>query len=298
MLPPSRLAVALSSTILLVIVHAVSGRSLPKPLVLQSSFTLTATPSQVLPGGQLTVNWTAPSGRPTNDWIALYKVGDANTSYGSWQYTQGATSGSFAITAPSQAGRYEFRYLLQGGYTDVVRSNVVPITTAPTTSITSPSNNATFNAPVNITINASASDADGINKVEFFRGSTKLGESLSSPYSFIWNNAPAGSFALTSKATDNFSAVTTSATVNITVNPPTGAISGKVTKLDGTTAIAGATVKAYQGAVPVGSASTNASGDYTVSALANATYSAEASASGYETKSQTGVTVANGASTT
>ena len=142
------------------------GRSANSALV-QSSFTLSTTQSLVAPGGQLTVNWTAPSGRPTNDWIALYKIGDANTTYGSWQYTQGATSGNFTVTAPSQAGRYEFRYLLQGGYTDVVRSNVVPITTAPTTSITSPSNNATFNAPVNITINANASDADGISKVEF-----------------------------------------------------------------------------------------------------------------------------------
>ena len=35
--------------------------------------------------------------------------------------------------------------------------------------------------------------------------------------------------------------------VTITANPATGAISGKVTRLDGTTAIAGASVKAYQG---------------------------------------------------
>src|SRR5215475_14938676 len=103
----------------------------PIPAVAQSSFTLSATPSQVAPSGQLTINWAAPSGRPTTDWIALYKVGNPNTTYGSWQYTQGATSGSFNVTAPTQSGLYEFRYLLQGGYTDVVRSNIVPITTAP-----------------------------------------------------------------------------------------------------------------------------------------------------------------------
>ncbi|MFY9574320.1 MAG: Ig-like domain-containing protein, partial [Blastocatellia bacterium] len=73
----------------------------------------------------------------------------------------------------------------------------MPITAAPSVSITSPANNALFNAPVNITISATASDTDGISKVEFFQGSTKLGESLTSPYSFGWNNAPAGSFALT-----------------------------------------------------------------------------------------------------
>lgn len=219
----------------------------PLAVAAQSSFSLTATPSQVAPSGQLTVSWTAPSGRPTTDWISLYKVGNPNTTYGSWQYTQGAASGNFTVTAPTQAGLYEFRYLLQGGYTDVVRSNIVPITAAPSVSITSPTNNSTFNAPVNITINAIASDADGISKVEFFQGSTKLGESATSPYSFVWNSAPSGSFALTAKATDIFGAVTTSSTVNITVNPASGAISGKVTRLDGTTAIPGATVKAYQG---------------------------------------------------
>ncbi|HKA19632.1 MAG TPA: Ig-like domain-containing protein [Blastocatellia bacterium] len=273
------------------------GRS-TNSAVIQSSFTLSTSQSQVAPGGQLTVNWTAPSGRPTNDWIALYKVGDANTTYGSWQYTQSATSGNFTVTAPSQTGRYEFRYLLQGGYTDVVRSNVVPITVAPSTSITSPSNNTTFNAPVNITINATASDADGISKVEFFQGSTKLGESVTSPYSFAWNSAPAGSFALTAKATDLLGAVTTSNAINITVNPAPGAISGKVTKLDGTTAIAGATVKVFQGAVVLGNATSNSTGDYTVSGLANASYSVVVSAPGYETNSQTGVSVANGGTTT
>ena len=148
MSPPARLVLSLFSTIVFVLTTlttSATGGGLT-PSVAQSSFALSTTQSQVAPSGQLTVNWTAPSGRPTNDWIALYKVGDANTTYGSWQYTQGATSGSLSVTAPSQAGRYEFRYLLQNGYTDVVRSNIVPITVAPSTSITSPANNATFKA--------------------------------------------------------------------------------------------------------------------------------------------------------
>ena len=46
---------------------------------------------------------------------------------------------------------------------------------APAVSITSPANNASFIAPANITINATASDSDGtISKVEFFQGTTLL----------------------------------------------------------------------------------------------------------------------------
>lgn len=53
----------------------------------------------------------------------------------------------------------------------------------PTVSITSPTNGTVFAAVANITINATASDPDGtITKVEFFQGSTKLGESTTSPY--------------------------------------------------------------------------------------------------------------------
>jgi endoglucanase len=94
---------------------------------------------------------------------------------------------------------------------------------SPTVSITAPANGAVFTAPVTVTINANAADADGtITKVEFFQGTTKLGEDLNSPYSFTWSNVAAGAYALTAKATDNSAAVTTSTTVNITVQSTPG----------------------------------------------------------------------------
>ena len=89
----------------------------------------------------------------------------------------------------------------------------------PTVSITSPANGATFVAPANVTINASASDSNGtISKVEFFQGTTKLGEDTSSPYSFAWGNISAGSYNLTAKATDDDGGTKTSSVVAITVN--------------------------------------------------------------------------------
>jgi Bacterial Ig domain len=92
----------------------------------------------------------------------------------------------------------------------------------PSVNITGPANGATFIAPANVTITATASDTDGtVSKVEFFQGTTKLGEDLSAPYSFIWNNVPVGSYSLTAKATDNASETATSTVVNITVNPNT-----------------------------------------------------------------------------
>lgn len=88
----------------------------------------------------------------------------------------------------------------------------------PSVSITSPADNSTFQAPASITINATAADADGnVSKVEFFNGATKLGEDLSTPYTFAWTSVGAGSYVLTAKATDNDNGTNTSAPVNVLV---------------------------------------------------------------------------------
>ncbi|WP_162053149.1 DUF4082 domain-containing protein, partial [Pontibacter pamirensis] len=76
--------------------------------------------------------------------------------------------------------------------------------------------------PATIDIAANASDGDGtVSKVEFYNGTTKLGEDLTSPYSYSWTNVAAGPYTLTARATDNGNAVTTSAAVSVTVNSST-----------------------------------------------------------------------------
>ena len=96
--------------------------------VTASSYSVSVTPSTITAGGQLTINWTAASGHSTKDWVGLYRVGAPNNGHIWWQYTQSATSGSITTNAPAQAEQYEFRYLLNDGFTDVARSNVVTVT--------------------------------------------------------------------------------------------------------------------------------------------------------------------------
>lgn len=91
----------------------------------------------------------------------------------------------------------------------------------PTVSITSPVNNSSTSAPANITINASATDDEGVSKVDFYNGSNLLGTDNIAPYSYNWNGVTAGSYTLTAKATDNLGAVTTSVPVLITVTTVT-----------------------------------------------------------------------------
>ncbi|HEY6250260.1 MAG TPA: Ig-like domain-containing protein, partial [Candidatus Angelobacter sp.] len=89
----------------------------------------------------------------------------------------------------------------------------------PVTSITSPTSGATFTAPATITISANASDSDGtVTRVAFFASGTQIGVATTAPYTITWSNVAAGSYSLTSVATDNAGLTATSNPVSIRVN--------------------------------------------------------------------------------
>ncbi|HEY6162945.1 MAG TPA: PQQ-dependent sugar dehydrogenase [Bacteroidia bacterium] len=156
-------------------------------------------------------------------------------------------------------------------------SPFVSSSAAPTVVITAPANNTTYSNPANITINASVNSVNPVTKVEFFQGSAKIGEDLTSPYSFTWMNVTSGTYSIKAIVTDNTNHTGTSApiTVNVAACPtpvitatgPTTMCSGSVTlqtsneqgstyqwKKDGV-AITGATNWYY---------TANATGDYQV----------------------------------
>ena len=97
--------------------------SQPQP----QTYTLVATPTSAALGAPLTVFWTAPAGSSSLDWIALYAVGSSNFEYICWQYTGGASSGSLTVPGPNGPGTYEFRYLVDYSFTDMIRSNTVTV---------------------------------------------------------------------------------------------------------------------------------------------------------------------------
>ena len=88
---------------------------------------------------------------------------------------------------------------------------------APTVSMTSPSNGASFVAGASVTFAATASDTDGtIQKVQFYLGTTLVATDTTSPYSTTWP-AVVGSHSVSAVATDNQGAVTVSAWRDFTV---------------------------------------------------------------------------------
>jgi GH18 family chitinase len=90
--------------------------------------------------------------------------------------------------------------------------------TPPSVSLSSSSTGVT--AAGSITLTASATDNVGVSRVEFYRGTTKLGEDLSAPYTQNLNlsSADNGTLTLSAKAFDAAGNTATSSVVTVTVN--------------------------------------------------------------------------------
>jgi hypothetical protein len=136
----------------------------------------------------------------------------------------GATTVSpYAFSVNVAAGSYVFKARATDNFGAATESmpinvSVIGINQSPTVALTSPASGATYNAPATIPLAASANDPDGsVAKVEFFQGTTKLGESVVAPFAFTWTGMLPGSYALSAKATDNEGATSLSTAAAVTV---------------------------------------------------------------------------------
>jgi hypothetical protein len=96
-------------------------------------------------------------------------------------------------------------------------SNLRPLVT-----IINPADGAfAYSAGSAITIIAKATDFDGtVTNIQFFAGTTSVGQASASPWTVSWSNAVTGSYVLTAVATDNQGASTVSAPVSVTLSVP------------------------------------------------------------------------------
>jgi len=138
------------------------------------------------------------------DTTAPYTFSWANVSAGSYSVT---------ATAYDAAGQSA-----QSASVDITVSDA---NQAPTVSLTSPANGATFTAPASITMTANASDPENqVTRVDFYNGTTLLGSDTTTPYSFTWSNVAAGTYSLSAIARDAAGQTTQSAAVSVTVTAP------------------------------------------------------------------------------
>ena len=93
-------------------------------------------------------------------------------------------------------------------------------TLPPTVSITAPDDGATFRAGTNVVLSVNATDPDGkVILVDYYEGTNLFASSSSAPFKSIWQGIPMGEHSIFAVATDNSSATTVSAPVNIIVRP-------------------------------------------------------------------------------
>jgi len=146
-----------------------------------AAYSLSASPASVSVGANITVSWTAGSDRTATDWIGLFKVGTADTSYIWWQYTNATASGSFNVTAPAVVGEYEFRYFKQNGYLKLATSNT--ITVGSTSSFTVTASPSTVAIGATITVGWTAPAGRGpTDWIGIYKGGTADGYFLGYKY--------------------------------------------------------------------------------------------------------------------
>jgi len=115
-----------------------------------------------------------------------------------------------AVTQPISAGLHTMRILWEASGINLDKLTLTTLNRMPVVSITSPMEADVITMPDKVEIIANASDEDGtVTKVEFYNGSTKLGELTTAPYTFTWTPT-VGTARLIAKATDNTGLVSTS----------------------------------------------------------------------------------------
>jgi len=122
-----------------------------------------------------------------------------------WTFNNDIDDASYAVNAELKSALVNYKSSLV-----YIQGLGEPINQAPFVTISSPNSNTTFSLGETITINATASDADGsVSNVAFyamFSGtstSTEISDDNSAPYSATWNPEIAGSYVVYCKVTDN-----------------------------------------------------------------------------------------------
>jgi hypothetical protein len=167
----------------------------------------------------ISVNATDPDGRISK--IEFFnrgiKLGERNSAPYSYTWTN-VPQGSFLFTAIATDNLNSKSVSLPVSVT--VSSLPSFANKPPVLSIIRPAFGNKFVAPATVNISVDAQDPDGsISKVEYFQGATKIGENLTEPYSFSYQNEIPGTYQITVVATDNSNATSSALLVfYITLN--------------------------------------------------------------------------------
>jgi hypothetical protein len=202
----------------------------------QSSASLAVNVAANVPPTVTLDNPTAGTNAPTT-LVLSASAGDSDGTVASVQFFNGAVllgngtlaAGKYTLSVPIAAAQPNTTYVVTARATDDLgaqtttasKSITIAANVPPAVSVTSAAAVTldAGNAAKTLTLTANATDSDGIAKVEFFNGATKLGEDTTAPFQFSWAGVAAGTYNITARATDTVGSVTTSAAQSLTVTP-------------------------------------------------------------------------------
>ena len=157
-------------------------------------------------------------------WVRLVREGNLFSAYESQDGSQWVLVGTDTISMPPTVyvglavTSHNTSATATASFSNVATSTPTSSNTPPTVSISGPQTGASYTAPGNISISATAGDVDGlITRVDFLAGTQLVGSDTASPFSATWSNVPTGMYSLTAVATDNEGATTPSAPITVTV---------------------------------------------------------------------------------
>jgi hypothetical protein len=274
---------------------AFKDAAISPPAAIFSSREATANKPELVVTTAPTISTLSPTSGPIGASVTV-----AGDSFGSTQGSSALTFNGVAATPASWSSKSITAAVPPGAGTGPV---IVTVNNVPSNSVTfTVTNTGTLGGKI-----SRASDGTAINgaKVDVLQGGVQIA-TMTTPSSGLYSfgSLLAGNYDLRVSA-NGFGTVIqpgnqvvsgATTTVNISL-ANAGTIGGKITG-PGAVAISGAAVKVTQGANVIGTVTTNATGDYSVGSLGAGTYTVEASATGFQTKSQIGVVVTSGATTT
>ncbi|GKS70092.1 hypothetical protein W03_20960 [Nitrosomonas sp. PY1] len=213
--------------------------------------TITSAPSGVAYGTSFSIN-TPDAASITK--VTVLRIGSVTHAFNMGQVINelnfSVTTDGLNITAPSSPNiappGYYMLFILNGnGVPSIAKFIKIDTGALPIVSLASPENNATV-AGTSVNIIAQASDNIGVAGVQFKLNGVNIGvEDTTSPFSIVWDSTTMadGQHILTAVARDTDGNLTTSSSVNITINNSTLLSDLVVTQLSYVNGIFTSTVK-------------------------------------------------------
>jgi len=155
-----------------------------------------------------------------NDTVTWTWVGSPHsTTSDTGVWDSGVFSAGHTFTREfTSAGSFPFHCTVHPFMTGTITVQAANV--PPTVALTFPGNGSVFAAPASFTLTAKASDSDGtVTNVQFLRGASVLGNSITPPYSVSVSNLPADTYTFSVVATDNDGSKATD-TITISVVTP------------------------------------------------------------------------------